>query len=200
MPHKYLQFVQYLIKFCHFHCTNYDSFYDLMKPTATSTRAHFQTLEISLRTHHKCVMHTHLFKGGRQQHKCVVIFLLWTYWHSPSKLLDLSINDFPPVVHVLLSSVRGCTERHASLWLTDGAVFTRPALVAVTLALSADSVVDAAWVTVPLLTFWSCPAFLALTHTTDAWSVGTTVHHAHLCRERKGHRDMTLLFCKKQIK
>lgn len=79
---------------------------------------------------------------------------------------------------------------HVSAWLTDGAVFTRPALVAVTLALSADAVVDAAWVTVPLLTFWSCPAFLALTHTTDARAVGTAVHHTHLCHERESHGDM----------
>lgn len=69
--------------------------------------------------------------------------------------------------------------------LTDGAVFTRPALMAVTLALSADSVVDAAWVTVPLLTFRACPAFLALTRTADAGSMGTAVHHAHLCCQGK---------------
>lgn len=68
--------------------------------------------------------------------------------------------------------------------LTDGAVFARPALVAVTLAVPADSVVDAAWVTVPLLAFWTRPALLALTHTADARSVGATVHYAHLCRRR----------------
>lgn len=81
--------------------------------------------------------------------------------------------------------------------LTDGAVFTRPALMAVTLALSADSVVDAAWVTVPLLTFWSCPAFLALTHTADAGSVGTAVHHAYLCCQRKAGE--TCHFCEELL-
>lgn len=77
--------------------------------------------------------------------------------------------------------------------LTNGAVFTRPALMAVTLALSADSVVDAAWVTVPLLTFWSCPAFFALTHTANAGPVGTAVHHAYLCCQRKARE--TCHFC-----
>lgn len=68
-----------------------------------------------------------------------------------------------------------------SWWLTDGAVFTRPALVAVTLALPADAVVDAAWVTVPLFAFRPRPAFLAVTYAADAGAVGTAVHHAHLC-------------------
>lgn len=87
-----------------------------------------------------------------------------------------------------------CTVLHVSPRLTNGAVFARPALVAVTLALTTDSVVDAAWVTVPLLTFWSCPAFLAVTHTADARAVGTAVHHTHLCRKTKSRRDVSLLF------
>lgn len=77
-----------------------------------------------------------------------------------------------------------------SAWLTDGAVFTRPALVAVALALPADSVVDAAWVTVPLLTFWSRPAFLAVTHAADAGAMGAAVHHTHLCYKTQSRSDM----------
>jgi len=82
--------------------------------------------------------------------------------------------------------VCGCVPvPRASPWLTDGAMFARPALMAVTLALPADSVVDAARVTVPLLAVWSHPAFLAVTHAADAQAAGTTVHHAHLCSERE---------------
>lgn len=157
--------------------------------TVRDTRVHFKKLK----------MQQHLFEGVRQWWKCVVISLLW-------KILTLTLQSCPfksahklisSVVHTLLSSVRRCAVMYVSQWLTDGAVFTRPALVAVTLALPADSMVDAAWVTVPLLTFWSCPAFLALTHTTDAWSVGTTVHHTDLCGERKSHGDMLLLYREK---
>lgn len=90
---------------------------------------------------------------------------------------------FPPqFVALCRACVPVCVCLCECVRLTDGAVFTRPALVAVTLAIPADSVVDAAWVTVPLLAFWTRPALLALTHTADARSVGAAVHHAHLCR------------------
>lgn len=65
--------------------------------------------------------------------------------------------------------------------LTNGAVFARPALVAVALALAADSVIDAAWVTVPLLTLRPRPALLTVTHSADARAVGTAVNHADFC-------------------
>lgn len=54
--------------------------------------------------------------------------------------------------------------------------------------------VNAAWVTVPLLTFWSRPAFLAVTGTTDAGAVGTAVHHTHLCCRNKRAAE-TCIFC-----
>lgn len=102
--------------------------------------------------------------------------LTFTLQHCPS---FLATNWKSSVVS--LGNVRGCGALRVSWWLTDGAVFTRPALVAVALALPADAVVDAAWVTVPLLTFWSRPSLLAVTPAAEAGAMGAAVHHTHLC-------------------
>lgn len=141
-------------------------------------------------------MKRYLFVAGRQQQTFVTICVMSL--KPELKLLTFTLQSCPfktahkyisSAVRALLSSV--CVQ-HVSSWLTDGAVFTGPALVAVTLALPADSVVDAAWVTVPLLTFRPCPTFLTVTHATDARAVRTTVYHAHLCCKKKqtNHGDM----------
>lgn len=149
-----------------------------------------------IKNYSSLAMLSQLYWKGKQQQQyhnlCLMLeaalkILTFTLQSCPFKSAHKWISS---AVCALLSRVCRCTLLYVSPWLTDGAVFTRPALVAVTLALSADSVVDAAWVTVPLLTFWSCPAFLAVTHTTYAGAVGATVHHTHLCRKKKSHGDM----------
>lgn len=71
--------------------------------------------------------------------------------------------------------------------LTDVAVLSRPALVALTLALLADAILAAQRVTGLLVAHASCPALLAATHTAVADAVAAAVHLAHLCRSGDTH-------------
>lgn len=68
--------------------------------------------------------------------------------------------------------------------LTDVAVLSRPALVALTLAVLADAVLAAQRVTGLLVAHASCPALFAATHAAVADTVAAAVHLAHLCRSQ----------------
>lgn len=79
--------------------------------------------------------------------------------------------------------------------LTDVAVLSRPALVALTLALLADAILAAQRVTGLLVAHTSCPALLAATHTAVADAVAAAVHLAHLCRSEDTHTDTCTGVC-----
>lgn len=64
--------------------------------------------------------------------------------------------------------------------LTDGAVLSVPALVALALPILAGSVFDAEWVADTLVAGGTSPAFLAATGTTHTHSMGSTVNRAYL--------------------
>lgn len=68
--------------------------------------------------------------------------------------------------------------------LTDGAMFSGPALMAFTFAVLAGSVLSAAWVTRFQIAYRTSPTLLTATASSYTHTVRATVHCTHLCKHK----------------
>ncbi len=80
------------------------------------------------------------------------------------------------------------------LCLTNGAVFSGPALVTVAFAVLAGTVLSAACVTSFQIAYRTSPALVTATASSYTHTASTTVHCTHLCKHKQRWKKLKSLF------